>query len=376
MGSISRLERKASCGAGAVPGEFRYDKILSMNRIALRRLVGTVLGLALAILALAPLAVPAAADDAATVKKVRDLVQKAHRHFQDGDFKRAAKLYSRADEMAGGRAVAALNGLTQVSLELGDHATAADAAGRWRDAASSAESRAAAMYFQGVAYFQQATASRLGATDAAEDGNSGGSAESSGAPPAGESLERAVQSLSASLGASETAETRPLAALRLADAHTDLSQMDQARAALETYAATGGSDTYAEDLRCFLDALDGAPALRLAADPEPEPGTMPAQLIEAPPIDWPEERPRSVEGQIVLELAISAEGAVECVRVLSHVPHGFTEAAVAAARQARYEPARVDEEAVPWRAAFGIAVSLQTRPNDTRSPFGLAPPGG
>ena len=49
-----------------------------------------------------------------------------------------------------------------------------------------------------------------------------------------------------------------------------------------------------------------------------------------------------VEGQVVLDLTVGATGNVEDVKVVERLSHGLTESAVAAVRQWKFEPPKVE----------------------------------
>jgi protein TonB len=57
----------------------------------------------------------------------------------------------------------------------------------------------------------------------------------------------------------------------------------------------------------------------------------------------------AVEGTVVLDLVVDADGRVRNVRVVSGLPHGLTEAAIAAAKACRFSPGRKGDTAVPVR---------------------------
>lgn len=57
----------------------------------------------------------------------------------------------------------------------------------------------------------------------------------------------------------------------------------------------------------------------------------------------------AIEGTVVLDLVVGADGRVREVRVVSGLPHGLTEAAVAAAKACRFSPGQKGDVAVPVR---------------------------
>jgi protein TonB len=57
----------------------------------------------------------------------------------------------------------------------------------------------------------------------------------------------------------------------------------------------------------------------------------------------------AVEGTVVLDLVVGADGRVTNVHVVSGLPHGLTDAAIAAAKACRFSPGRKGDTAVPVR---------------------------
>jgi TonB family protein len=69
----------------------------------------------------------------------------------------------------------------------------------------------------------------------------------------------------------------------------------------------------------------------------------------------------ATEGTVVLDLVVAEDGHVREVKVVSGLPHGLTEAAVAAARACHFSPGEKDGVPVPVRVrAFKIRFLLQT----------------
>jgi protein TonB len=71
-------------------------------------------------------------------------------------------------------------------------------------------------------------------------------------------------------------------------------------------------------------------------------------------------RERREEGDVTLELGISAEGTVDSVKIVSSC--GFAEleaAAVAAAKKARFNPARQGGKAIPHSARITLQFRLK-----------------
>ena len=89
------------------------------------------------------------------------------------------------------------------------------------------------------------------------------------------------------------------------------------------------------------------------------------QLSENPTIltdykpPYPEEaKKEGLEGQVVLELVIDAEGRVTAAKVLHGDGHGFDEAAVQGARKLRFKPAKLNGEAVETKITYTMTFLL------------------
>jgi TonB family protein len=83
------------------------------------------------------------------------------------------------------------------------------------------------------------------------------------------------------------------------------------------------------------------------------------KFVEAP---YPDEaRAQGIEGAVVLELSIDAEGKVTNAVVKEPAGHGFDEAAVAAALEFEFRPARRGERAIASRLLYRYAFHLEAR---------------
>lgn len=69
-----------------------------------------------------------------------------------------------------------------------------------------------------------------------------------------------------------------------------------------------------------------------------------------------------IEGGVVLELELAADGSVADVEVLEGLGYGLDESAVEAAYNFEFEPARVDGEAIPVIIDFTVQFSIPTQP--------------
>ncbi len=99
--------------------------------------------------------------------------------------------------------------------------------------------------------------------------------------------------------------------------------------------------------------------------PQPQqaaPQSAPPRLTQFVPADYPAEAlAQGIEGSVLLQLSVDAEGHVTEAAVVSGLGHGLDEAAVAAARRFVFEPARRDGEVVPavlrYRYRFSAAAT-------------------
>jgi len=73
---------------------------------------------------------------------------------------------------------------------------------------------------------------------------------------------------------------------------------------------------------------------------------QPVKLVDVPPVMPEEARAANIRGVVILELVIGTEGTVTSARVLRSIPL-LDEAALAAARQWRYEPTLLNGQPVP-----------------------------
>ena len=93
--------------------------------------------------------------------------------------------------------------------------------------------------------------------------------------------------------------------------------------------------------RAFTRGKVGVVAPQVIARPKP---TYPATL-----------KAQGIEGDVVLEVRIDARGAIVAVRVVRGANEkAFNEAAVAAARSARYGPATERGKAIPYTLTYTV----------------------
>lgn len=86
---------------------------------------------------------------------------------------------------------------------------------------------------------------------------------------------------------------------------------------------------------------------------------IPVSILEKPqPVYTAEGRKLKIEGDVVLDLIFQAGGRVQVLGVASGLGHGLDEAAMEAAREIKFKPARRDGEAVDFPARVRIVFRL------------------
>jgi TonB family protein len=90
-----------------------------------------------------------------------------------------------------------------------------------------------------------------------------------------------------------------------------------------------------------------------------ESGTTPVELLEKPkPVYTEEGRSLKLEGDVALDVVFQANGTVSVTKVVSGLGHGLDEAAVRAAQQIKFKPAKRDNENVDFPARIRIQFRL------------------
>jgi TonB family protein len=102
----------------------------------------------------------------------------------------------------------------------------------------------------------------------------------------------------------------------------------------------------------------------------------PRQIIRVDPAYTDAARRARVEGTVTLSVAIEADGTVADVRVVRPLHPELDEAAMAAVRQWRYEPATVNGKPVRVTATISLGFALSVMPPALTWPTGFAPPSG
>jgi TonB family protein len=90
-----------------------------------------------------------------------------------------------------------------------------------------------------------------------------------------------------------------------------------------------------------------------------ESGTTPVDITEKPkPVYTEEGRSLKLEGDVALDVVFLANGTVQVTKVVSGLGHGLDEAAVRAAQQIKFKPAKRDNENVDFPARIRIQFRL------------------
>ena len=108
----------------------------------------------------------------------------------------------------------------------------------------------------------------------------------------------------------------------------------------------------------FSDAATagGGPKKRIASN---GPADTTPDILEKPRPEYTEEGRRlRVEGDVVIELVFLANGSIQINRVVSGLGHGLDEAAVRAAQQIKFRPAKRESEPVDFPARVRIEFRL------------------
>jgi TonB family protein len=110
----------------------------------------------------------------------------------------------------------------------------------------------------------------------------------------------------------------------------------------------------------FGDSQPAAEAPRAAPRPKPaESQTAPIEIISKPrPVYTEEARRLKLEGEVLLDVLFGAAGQPRVMNITRGLGHGLDEAAVRAAEQIQYRPARRDGQPVDYRATVHIVFQL------------------
>ena len=108
----------------------------------------------------------------------------------------------------------------------------------------------------------------------------------------------------------------------------------------------------------FDDVMQVVPASK-AQSAAQEPVLEPMEILAKPNPSYSDEARRmKIEGEVVLGVVFEATGKVRVVRVLQGLGHGLDEAALRAAEQIRFRPARRGDRPVDFPATVRIIFQL------------------
>ncbi len=116
------------------------------------------------------------------------------------------------------------------------------------------------------------------------------------------------------------------------------------------------------------------PGQRQPQPPAAKPSVKPPQLKQFVSAPYPQEaKDKGIEGNVVLQLDIDADGKVANVVVVNPAGNGMDEAATTAARQFVFEPALRDGKPVPARILYRYNFTLQAKAPEPNAPAGGQP---
>jgi protein TonB len=119
----------------------------------------------------------------------------------------------------------------------------------------------------------------------------------------------------------------------------------------------------------FLTIEPLPPVRPLAAELEPREGdlTAPKLVSKVTPVYPEQARQARIDGVVVLECAIGADGVVREMKPVRSEPMGLTEAAMDAVRQWRYEPAR-NAAGKPMSVVYTVTISFRLDRSSSEKP--------
>lgn len=137
----------------------------------------------------------------------------------------------------------------------------------------------------------------------------------------------------------------------------DASALESVRSATFSPATMGGQAVGAR-MQVWVEFRgDGKPALPSI---DPGPGfERPRAKVSPIPEYTAEARKQGIQGSVLLSFVVTEDGAVTDILVLRHLGGGLDDQAVKTAQQWRFDPARLDGEAVPDR--IKVAMSFNFR---------------
>ncbi len=337
--------------------------------------------LVLAVLA----AAPAGADGAADAHRIDRLVEGGHQALARGKHQKALKRFEKADRLAGSDSPAVMAGLARAHLELAHYDEALAQADRLLAVAEEDRQRAKAHHLVGLAYFGRAMELE---TEASAPGE--GSVGDAGVRRTklyrtiGETYRAAADAFRRVV---ETSGGGAVAAWQSwADSLYRAGDPDRTRVVLERFAeAVGGERNLPERARALDSCAElAAEARRLVFVSEeiesPEEirqirseqgigtdtellvtgldGYEPPEQVHTPAPRYTDlARRQRLQGRVVINLLIDAEGKVACPRVIRGLPSGLTDSALETVLDWRFEPALHDGEPVP--VFYSVSISFR-----------------
>jgi metallo-beta-lactamase class B len=304
----------------------------------------------LAMLAEHPAAPPTLPVPPVPTGTLSELLAEASRRFAAADYVQAAAFFAAADRAASGKALPAVAGLCQASLKLEKYDDAIGAAERWVALASTPAERAGGRYYLGIGWYWRGVEERLSGLGA---GRVGGRRRRA---PGADSFQRAADALR--LAADEGSEGLQTTLLSLADAQVQLGAYEEALKTLDEYAAAGGTDPFAADLRCWSRIASVGPSRSARATgggvfvlgkgvaPPQELGVSQADLVSIL-------KGAQVAGSLSMRLIVDERGEVACVRLRDDSARAPDAALFGAVRRVRFTPAEVN--GVPVAVYYDVA---------------------
>ncbi len=107
-------------------------------------------------------------------------------------------------------------------------------------------------------------------------------------------------------------------------------------------------DQHLASIKAFQEHFSKPAATSLEAKAEPDPNVVPYRILSKPKATYTDRaRTAGTQGTVRIVLLLGADGRIGPMLILSRLPNGLTEQAVAAARQIRFEPKTVSGKPAP-----------------------------
>lgn len=348
-----RLERCRTVTETA-PGE-RRPVVVRLFRVALVVATGALF------VATVACTTSSAGSTSPKADRVDRLLKVADGKYEKHEYERAADFYAKADRAADGRSARAIAGIALSSLYRLRYDEAIAAAERLIDSAATPDIRAAGYQYLGLALHRRGLTERWGER-----------IERQGAGVAPGDLKALVGSSAgeASMRAAAGAFRRALdvlgedgqglhhVLLNLADVLSWLDDDQKALAVLDAYAAAGGTDPYAVQVRCSVQfGADGRSGdAKVMGGPQIVEGDVqrPVRIHSPAPQYTEAARAARLQGLVIVQAIVSEEGTIDCARPLVAEHYPLAQMALSAVTEWRFEPARLDSE--PVAVFFNLTV--------------------